>query len=189
MNKKQIVQDILDTSQANLFADSDDFWVSDEVLGELFGVHSRTIGKYCEDGVLSRRRGLFPLLSSVHHLVVHLRGVAARGTEGTISDERRRLLRIKGDQAELALARERGGLVSAERVKETWAEHIANARARLLSLPTKAAGLLQGKRNPAEIEALLRDLVYEALTELAAGKTGDSQDQDPEAETIADQDG
>lgn len=77
-----------------------------------------------------------------------------------------RKMRAEADIAEMKAEEKRGSLVSKEAVVEAMADEIARARARLLSLPVRAAPLVVGMT---EIKAreLMDDLVREALDELS----------------------
>lgn len=81
--------------------------------------------------------------------------------------ERARLNQAQADHAELQLAELRGKSVLAEHVLEFWAGMVAAVRAKLLALPAKIAQRVAPPGRIAEVEALVRELVYEALTELA----------------------
>lgn len=69
--------------------------------------------------------------------------------------------------AKLEYERQAGRLIETDSVLRHWMAYTANARAKLLSLPTRAAPRVFGMKTVAEIEGLLRDIVYEALNELA----------------------
>lgn len=83
-----------------------------------------------------------------------------------LQQERARLARVQSERQELQLARERGELLPADDVERVWSLYIATARARMLTLPEVAAPRVAGATVPAAV-FILRDLVYEALTELA----------------------
>jgi phage terminase Nu1 subunit (DNA packaging protein) len=88
---------------------------------------------------------------------------------------KRRLAEAKATQAELELAERLGAVVDAETVEKDWADHIAKARARLLAIPTRAAPLVVNE-DVSGAHAILTDLIYEALDELAR----DDDDDDDE---------
>lgn len=64
-----------------------------------------------------------------------------------------------------------GSLVEVAAVQAEWAAHIGNARARLLQLPSKVAVRMEDSMSIGEREAVVRELVHEALSELA-GRQG-----------------
>jgi len=77
-----------------------------------------------------------------------------------------RLTKAQAEKAELELAEERGELHRATAVVSVWAENVINAKAKLLSIPSKLAPQLAGL-SAAEIEALLKKEISEVLHELA----------------------
>jgi phage terminase Nu1 subunit (DNA packaging protein) len=101
----------------------------------------------------------------------HLRAVAAGRTEvgGDLETEKTRLTKAQADKTELEVAQLRKVLVPADLVEREWTDMISAARAKLLSLPPKAASQVMAAANRTEAEALLKAMVNEALAELAEG--------------------
>jgi phage terminase Nu1 subunit (DNA packaging protein) len=88
---------------------------------------------------------------------------------GTVFDydvERARLTKNQADEKGLQVQQLRGELIPRETVIATWQAYTANTRAKLLSLPTKAAHAAIAATELHEIEEVLKDQVYEALSEL-----------------------
>ena len=110
----------------------------------------------------------------------HLREKAAgRGEgedDGELTREKTRLTKAQADKVELEVEELRGALVRVEAVERERGDLVAAARAKLLSLPGKAAPLVMASGNLLEAERIIKNLVYEALTELARG-TDESADQ------------
>lgn len=52
-------------------------------------------------------------------------------------------------------------------VISAWQGQVANARAKLLALPPKAASQVLGMESYVEVEHAIRDIIYEALDEIA----------------------
>lgn len=86
--------------------------------------------------------------------------------------------------AEIKVAKERGVLVEAERVEGLWAGLVVAMRAKLLSLPGRAATQSAGMSIP-EVEALLESMVREALDELARADDGGEEDETEEVDDDA----
>ncbi len=101
-------------------------------------------------------------------VVAHLGACDDEGARLDPGQERARLDRARRVLAELEAAVRRGELIPETDVSTAWGALIANARQRLLTLPTTAAPLVVGAESIAEIEATLRELVHEALAELSA---------------------
>ena len=89
-----------------------------------------------------------------------------RDGTGDVQEERARLTKAQADERELMVAKLRGELIDADDVQRIWSEYIGNCRAKLLSLPTKAAHHVLSVDNYAEAEQIIKDLVYEALEEM-----------------------
>src|SRR5689334_14920481 len=90
----------------------------------------------------------------------------ARSAE-SFAEARARRERANADLSEMQAARLRGELLPADQVSRAVTGAFARVRARMLSLPTKAAPRVVGKGSLAEVQALLAGYVEEALAELA----------------------
>ena len=83
------------------------------------------------------------------------------------TQERAKLTRLQAERAALDLEQQCGKLLPLEMVILTWQGQVANARAKLLALPNKVASQVLGMESYVEIEHIIRDIIYEALDELA----------------------
>ena len=123
-----------------------------------------------------RKSGIIPESATeigelVRPYIARLREQAAgRASNGDydLTTERARLAYHHANIAALDEREKHGELVPADAVRQRWQEMAANTRAHFLTLPTKLAGVCVGKGEP-EIEASIREAVYQALTELARG--------------------
>lgn len=107
--------------------------------------------------------------------------------------ERARLTHEQADKTALEVEVLKGNLLPKERVIQEQSAMISAARARLLSLPIKAAPILINQADKREVESFLRELVYEALDELSefdiADYLPDDQPEREDVETAAGADG
>ncbi|HEY1283003.1 MAG TPA: hypothetical protein VGE96_00860 [Steroidobacteraceae bacterium] len=94
-------------------------------------------------------------------------GVATDGAARDLEAERARLTCAQANKAELEAAELRGELVRVDDVEETWTGMIAEARAKLLALPTKLAQRVAPPGKTAEAQAVAQEAVHEALRALA----------------------
>lgn len=85
----------------------------------------------------------------------------------SVQEARERLLRIQGDRQELQLGKERGQSLPASLVRGAVEKMVLACRSRLLAIPAKTAPRVVGCSNIAEVEAVLKKDVHEALDELA----------------------
>ena len=85
-----------------------------------------------------------------------------------IDEARRRKLAAEAALAEIEVSKKRGEVVEIEAVADAVGDDYANVRAKLLSLPTKAAPQLAIIEDSAEAQGVLEKLVHEALEELTA---------------------
>jgi phage terminase Nu1 subunit (DNA packaging protein) len=83
------------------------------------------------------------------------------------TQERAKLTKLQAEKVTLELEQQRGNLIPMELVIEGWQGQIANARAKLLALPPKAAAQTAGMDSYVEVEHVIREIIYEALDELA----------------------
>ncbi|QXP89116.1 hypothetical protein [Methylococcus capsulatus] len=96
--------------------------------------------------------------------------VSSDGQSYDLEAERARLAHHQANLASMEEQTQRAELIPADVVKERWCTLAANVRAKLLNLPGRGAVKVAGLESVQEIEKELRALVYEALSELAAGK-------------------
>lgn len=112
---------------------------------------------------------------------------------GSSYDEARtRKVNAEAEIAELELAKIRGELVQAEDVVSAWEDVLAAAKAKFLSIPTKAAPIAAAESEAGACQKILEDLVHEALqefsnyepkistTEVSKGSSGEG-DAEPKA--------
>lgn len=84
-----------------------------------------------------------------------------------LTAERARLAHHQANKAELEAAQVAGSLIEIEAVADIVGEEYANARSRLLAIPSRAAPQVIGLSIVA-VKALLDDMIFEALDELTA---------------------
>lgn len=137
-------------------------------ISELVGSDRRTIKKRLGDyePLIDGRAHLY---ESTEVLCLNADPTNDRPTEGEIfdlTDERARLAHHQANKTALEEDTLRGTLMPAELVRETWINLVVSFRAKMLGLPTKAAPLIIGVELVREVEGILSDIVYDALTEL-----------------------
>lgn len=81
---------------------------------------------------------------------------------------RTRKMLVDAAIAEMELAKARKEYVAAEDVEALWSDVFANAKARLLSIPTTLAPMLRGQDDLGEIKEILEKAVHDCLEELAS---------------------
>tara|TARA_B100000780_G_scaffold7817_1_gene5754 strand:- start:19191 stop:19706 length:516 start_codon:yes stop_codon:yes gene_type:complete len=135
-------------------------------IGEAFSVNLTTVDKWRRSGCPATKDGQ-NVLYSVREVSDWLRSrdMESSGTLD-LGQERAKLTKLQAQKATLELEQQRGNLVPMELIVETWQGHIGNARAKLLSLPPKAAAQVLGVDNYLEVEQLLTELINESLDEL-----------------------
>ena len=84
-----------------------------------------------------------------------------------LTAERARLAHHQANRAELEANLLAGSLIQIEAVADVVGEEYANARSRLLAIPSRAAPQVIGLSIVA-VKALLDDMIFEALDELTA---------------------
>lgn len=136
-------------------------------LSGALGMDRRTLGDRFRDIEPSRVEGKAKLFSLLQILTALAADFLPENSDVDLNEARRRRELALAQLAELDLQERRGEVIGASEVESTWATVITNVRSRLLSLPTKAAPMLQGVTGLAETNEVLRGLVYEALRELS----------------------
>ena len=89
------------------------------------------------------------------------------GGELDYTQERAKLTRLQAEKVTLELEQQRGNRLPMELVIAAWQGHIANARAKMLALPPKAAAQAVGMESYLEVEQAITELIHEALDELS----------------------
>ena len=84
-----------------------------------------------------------------------------------VTEQNARLLFHRANNEAMKEQERSGELIPAEAVMLGWHDHVFAVRARLLALPTKIAPEVLHLSTLREIESAARELVYEALDELA----------------------
>jgi terminase small subunit / prophage DNA-packing protein len=132
-----------------------------------FDVNLTTVDKWRRSGCPAEQQGK-NVVFTVRAVSDWLRGRDSASNDALdLSQERAKLTKLQAEKATLELEQQRGNLIPMELVIEGWQGLLANARAKLLALPPKFAAQAVGADNYLEIEQLSKDLIYEALDELA----------------------
>ena len=144
------------------------------VISKLLDITPRRLQQLAQDGIVPKAdRGRYPLVGCVQGYIRFLRdrhvGGDIDGDDGTVDARKERALLARAQREKVVLETEvlRGRLIPAEQVETIWGGMIANFRTRCLSIPVKAASSIMAALDLAEAESILKDLIYEALGELA----------------------
>lgn len=159
-------------------------WGTQQDLAERVDLSQGAVSQLVKRGVIkAEARGRYDLHACTVAYIQHLRTQAAgrmlNPAAGlSLEGERARLAKEQADAKAMENAVTRGELIPAADVGTTW-EQICNEIKRvLLSMPADTAPLLGGKKTTAEIEAILRDRVQEALEALSGMSVDVEQDED-----------
>jgi len=145
---------------------------SQRELAEHLDLSTKRISELIRDGILPSKMGRSPLNLDVCRIayISYLRklgGYNKRSGGGDIAEEKTRLTKAQADKAELEVSELEGQLIPAQLVQDTWTDFVANARAKLLALPSKIAHQVIALDKYAEAELLIKENVHDALSELA----------------------
>ena len=141
-------------------------------LAEHLDLSTKRISELIRDGILPSKMGRSPLNLDVCRIayISYLRklgGYNKRSGGGDIAEEKTRLTKAQADKAELEVSELEGQLIPAQLVQDPWTALVANARAKLLALPSKIAHQVIALDKYAEAELLIKENVHDALSELA----------------------
>jgi hypothetical protein len=137
--------------------------VTTKELAEVLKIGERRIQQLAKDGVLMRSDdGNFNLPDSIENYYVN----KFESDKIDFDHEHALLEKAKREKAELDLDVFKKTLLYADDMEHLMSGMIITFKARLLSLPTKCAPLILGKKSMAEVVEILKDAVYEALNEL-----------------------
>ena len=143
-------------------------------LAKLFNLTAMRVQQLATDGVVVRSgRGKYELWPSIRNYIKSLQERKVNqwgsGSEqgGEYEGHRARLTKARADMAEVQAALLKGTTHEASAVEAVWFDMISNARAKLLSLPSKLAPRVHGEDNLAAIKTAIETAVTEALNELS----------------------
>lgn len=127
-------------------------------LAEILGTTDRHIRNLLDENILVKMENdKFDLIENIRKFINHLR---ATNANQRYKDAQTKLLELKYK----AQSRE---LHSTDEIEEYLSRMIVNFKQRLLAIPSKASKELVNKSNRHEIEKQLKELLYEAMEELA----------------------
>lgn len=84
-----------------------------------------------------------------------------------MTEDEERLIKARADKVELEVELKRGDLIPAGDVEKEWVSMALSFRNKILALPTSLAQELADETNPRAVEKILKDSIFEALSELA----------------------
>lgn len=118
-------------------------------------------GKY--DGV----RCMYWYLGKLRRSVRHKATENDDGSDSSITDERKRLLRAQADLAEIELAKANGDLMAVADWEAAASDLVASAKARLMAIPARLAPRVVGEQNQVVVQLAIEKAIREALEELS----------------------
>jgi phage terminase Nu1 subunit (DNA packaging protein) len=139
-------------------------------LARLLGIARGTVSNLASDGVLPRDgRGTFDPPKAVQAYIKYKVASSTAGDENvaSLTAERSRLARLKADRAEIEAKTMAAELVPAADVQAAWLKIVGVVRSRILAIPTKLAARIIGLKTPAEAQALLKQEIDAALTDIS----------------------
>ena len=104
------------------------------------------------------------------YMTTILDALTANGTMDRLdlTVERSRLTKAQADDREMKNELARGDQITVAEFHMMVTAAFARVRSKLLALPSKLAPLVVSVKTPAEVQAMLKDAVHDALNELAA---------------------
>jgi phage terminase Nu1 subunit (DNA packaging protein) len=142
-------------------------------VAKALNVTARRVQQLKNEGMPSVSRGQYELGPCMAWYIRYLQNALEKRGPNVNPDtpdllaEKTRLAREQGDKLAIENSIKRGELVYVSDVVQTWADHIASARAKLLAMPTKLAPQLVSQSNANVIAARIREDIDVALDELA----------------------
>jgi phage terminase Nu1 subunit (DNA packaging protein) len=110
--------------------------------------------------------GVWDLTLCAHQYIKYLQGRAGE-EKRDFAMERTRLTRLQADKVALEIAILQADVIPSDTVRDVLSGMIAAFRARLLALPSKLAAVALAADSFAAIDRQARDLIHEALQEIA----------------------
>lgn len=162
--------------------------ITEEELASCLSISEGRIRKLVADGHLKRAtRGkynkdeCFKLYVKYQADLLHSRKKINEKVDITAEDynkERARLTKAQADKHEFELAIKQGEYIAIVQLKAVLEKIIQNCRNKLLAIPKKTALQVCGMKKPAEVEELIKKLIYEVLDELVTPDFEDDEDDE-----------
>ena len=156
-------------------------------IADHLDMSTKTLARLIAEGIIDARQkgGIDMDQARVAYIRRLRRDATGRPIAGDYSEERTRLTKAQADKAEAEVESIRGVTVEARTIVHYWGELIANARARLLALPSAITPRLQAAEDEHAMVELLTEEVEHALDELAAtGLPPDGVGLEPSEQTM-----
>ena len=150
--------------------------VNKKELSDIVGVAERSLTTWQKNGLpieIDGGRGAanqYDTKSVIQWMILREIGKLTVNTDGISHDydeERARLTHHQANKTSLEEDVLRGKLIPAETVETVWGDMVSAFRAKILSLPTKTAHMMLAVEKLSDAEDILKDVVFEALTELS----------------------
>lgn len=142
--------------------------VSTQELAQILGKTTRWINELSRNGVLIQSgRGRFLLAENVQRYIEHLEKQFADENQIDYAKERALHEAVKREKAEIELAVMKGQMHRGSDVAAVMNDMVASFRSKVLSLPSKLAPQLVGKKEMPVVLAILTEEMHTALTELS----------------------
>ena len=141
-------------------------------LAEIFGVSAHTIRFWIDDGLpVVERTGSGAGRHNqydTHAVTTWLENRAAKKQDVIdYNEERARKTKLEADKLALDLLKMQRELIHVDDIERAWGSLVAAFRARVLSLPSRIASQVLTMTSAFDVEAFIRQQVYEALSELS----------------------
>ena len=152
--------------------------VTVEKLAQAMNLSPRRVQQLVDEGMPREERGRYELGQCMAWYIRYLQAILERreipqvdAVAAALRGERQRLTRAQADREELELQKARAEVIPIAVFEERMAAMITQARQRLLMLPSRVAGELEGEPR-LEIKQRLTRALYAVLNSLAGGKNG-----------------
>jgi phage terminase Nu1 subunit (DNA packaging protein) len=145
--------------------------VTIDELCKICDVSKGRISQLITAGVIPKQeRNRYEVVPVVNAYVRFLRERTIKGDtsdSGDYSSHRTRLTKAKADLAEMEREQLASDLIPANDARHAWSGMVANARTRLIAIPSKIAPLVVSAESINEAQDIIKNEIYEALQELA----------------------
>ena len=114
-------------------------------LAKHLGMTPQSVSELVKNGVFTVKQGRSPIdldvcrIEYINHLRKHAGHFKKAGNSGDMVEESTRLKKFQADKAELEVNQLEARLIPAELVQSAWGDLIANAKTKLLNMPTNLA--------------------------------------------------
>ena len=153
------------------------------IIAKLLNLSERRVQQLAHQGIIPKAiKAKYELIPSIQGYIDYLKKKVAEKdiSQNAALEAKVRLIKAHATRHEMATETLNKNLLPAKLVESSWSNLILRCRAVLLGIPNRLANQIVAINDPKEIAQILKDSIYEALTELSTTENIGEKNDDQE---------